>query len=179
MPDMNEEVTEWIDEEVIEEIEAADGFDHEKDASDANITLGILNEKIGSLWAAAKAQLAAGDRDTDKIEPLFDDVVRYLYDVYMDDTAYVCVPYFRRMREMLMDKNRPAFIVYTLPEEWLPETDYPEMYKKELFRDIVDLVNKNSERFRLFLNPGTDYAFEVADENLAYIMARKSGSICG
>ena len=181
MSNLNEKMDEHIDEEEViieeaiedDEIETSVG----SDLSNKNVTLGILNEKIGALRAAAKALVDVGDRDPDKIEGLYYDVFKYLYDVYMDDTAYIYVPYLGRMPKMMIDEESgPGFLVFTLPKEQLPELEYPEVYKKELFREIADLVYSHIEHFWICLNPETYYTFTVGDVNLEYIMARKNGA---
>ncbi len=145
----------------------------------AGTTLSILNEKIELLRETAIAMKESGTGSPEELEPFMYDVIRYLYDVYMDDNAYVYVPYMGNM-PLIMNEGEDGLgvVVFTLPEEQLPELEHPELeeYKKESFRDKVDFVLADLEHFCLEINPGTFYAFEVYDWNLEYIIARKNGA---
>ena len=139
-------------------------------------SLDILNKNITDMYECGWDMTDNNNYDKDLFGSKVLDVVRSLYDVYMDDEAYIYSPYFGYMPVWITDEGF-GIQVYTIPESRLPkESGSPIKYKKELFRDKVDFVYSNLDKFWLCLNPDTVYRFDVYDWNLEYIMARKDGA---
>ena len=141
-------------------------------------SLEILDEKIELLRSTAISMKQSGKMDETIIEGLLHDVVRHLYDVYVDENAYVYVPYVSNMPGVLSDEDSVGYVAFTVSENKLPPLHdlQLEEYRKEKFSDVVDYVYKNIEHLWLCLNPGTYYVFDIYDWNLEYIMARKNGA---
>jgi len=123
------------------------------------------------------------DKDMDeskKMELIGDKLLKAtlpLYDAYIDENAFVYVPYMFHYEELLTEEEGLTKIVYTINEDELPKLEHPDMetYKKVLFKNIVDFVYAGMETWNLTLNLGTFYCFELYDWQINYIMARKNG----
>lgn len=140
-------------------------------------TLTILNKKIADMYQTGRSADKNNEDDLSRFRDKVLDVIKYLYDVYMDDDAYIYAPYLGSMPQWI-NEDGFGIPVYTIPENEIPRDPSDDLtrYKRELFRDKVDYVYAGIEHFWLCINPGTDYSFDVYDWNLEYIMARKNGA---